>query len=109
MTHPTPSLFTLPPASCPNEQTSREAEARHAGARTVNIRIVTELVKAYPGKTSLELYQRAFTMTRHEIARRLPDAEKCGLVRRGPARPCTAGRGIAVTWWPANAMEGVQS
>lgn len=56
-------------------------------------------LRRFPGSTSAELAKRA-DLTRHLTGRRLPDLERAGLVRRGDLRPCSCGKGRAVTWWP---------
>tara|TARA_B100000676_G_C17646463_1_gene614284 strand:+ start:73 stop:429 length:357 start_codon:yes stop_codon:yes gene_type:complete len=72
---------------------------------------VLNLVRQCPKSTSKEL---AFIAARHAdtrhldyhaIARRLPELEKTGLVKKGPARKCTqlvlnGNRRKAVTWEP---------
>ena len=58
-------------------------------------------VRAYPGRTSLELAQLS-GQDRYRLARRLPELAELGLVTHGPKRRCTASaRGLnAVTWEP---------
>ena len=72
---------------------------------------VLDLVRRQPKSTSKEL---AFVAARsastrnldyHAIARRLPELERAGLIRRGPARRCTrlilsGNRRKATTWEP---------
>ena len=60
---------------------SRMAAQRHhaSGRRQSNISEVVSLVKLFPGSTSNELALHT-TLERHEIARRLPDAQNAGLV-----------------------------
>ena len=64
--------------------------------------IVAKLVRMKPGMTSNELAELAKTPSkvRHRIARRLPDAEKLGLVRRAPARPDHYTGRLGLTWVP---------
>lgn len=68
------------------------------GAREGNLRAVREGVARWPGRTSREL-AGLLGMDRHEAARRLPDLEKAGLVRKGEARRCRDGGTMAVTWF----------
>lgn len=56
-------------------------------------------VRAFPGLTSLELAQAAHRC-RFQLARRLPEIERDGLVVRGEARPCSVSGRAAATWWP---------
>lgn len=62
-------------------------------------------VRAYPGRTSLELAALS-GQDRYRLARRLPELAERGLVTQGPKRRCTASaRGLnAVTWEPVPAQ-----
>jgi len=51
-----------------------------------------------PGLTSAEV-ARNLRLDRHDPARRLPELEKAGLVRKGPRRQCSACRNSCVTWY----------
>lgn len=79
--------------------TSRQAARRAVASGSVDdhVRRVVAAVRTRPGMTSAELAQHA-GLERHEAARRLPDAEKRGLVRKGPARKCSLSGRAAVTW-----------
>lgn len=83
--------------------TSTLAADRHerSGAREGNLRAVQQGVWKWPGRTSREL-AKLLGMDRHEVARRLPDLEKAGLVCKGPARVCREGGTMAVTWERVN-------
>ena len=77
-----------------------------SGCREGQLRQVLELVKRHPGSTSLELAASAerdgdASLDRYVIARRLPELESAGLVKRGQERSCTVGRRSALPWWPA--------
>ncbi|WP_267086454.1 winged helix-turn-helix domain-containing protein [Xanthomonas sacchari] len=61
--------------------------------------IAAEAVKANPGHTSAEL-ARYCTLDRYQLARRLPELEEAGRVRRGNSRKCLATGHGATTWWP---------
>lgn len=98
------TLFDIPPslplaASAADPHTSKlsAAEIDASGQRKHQCALVARLVKENPGKTSMELC-RISGMDRHMIAKRLPDAEKLGLVARGPARTCTYSGRQALTW-----------
>lgn len=54
-------------------------------------------VRAFPGLTSLELAQAAHCC-RFQLARRLPELERDGLVIRGAARTCGVSGRKAATW-----------
>ena len=59
-------------------------------------------VRKHPGLTSLEL-ARATGIDRFVLARRLPEVEREGLIRRGTVRRCAASNGrSAVTWHPVS-------
>lgn len=61
---------------------------------------IPEVVRAlarHPKVTSMELAQLV-QMDRHLIARRLPEAEKEGLVKRGKQRKCAISQRNAITW-----------
>lgn len=59
-------------------------------------------VRKHPGLTSLEL-ARATGIDRFVLARRLPEVEREGLIRRGIVRKCSASNGRSgVTWHPVS-------
>lgn len=70
----------------------RKAEAQQ--------QMVLRAVRERPGHTSLELVEWT-GLDRHTIARRLPEIEKRGLIRRGSVRECRCGHRPALTWYPA--------
>ena len=94
-------------------ETSKEAAAEitTSGTAARQAEQVLELVRRQPKSTSKEL---AFVagcnastrnLDYHAIARRLPELERAGLIRRGPARKCTrlilsGNRRKATTWEP---------
>ena len=61
---------------------------------------VTLCVKRFPGKTPRELAAIFSNGDHKKFNRRLPEAEKKGLVRRGEFRKCSVS-GSATEWWPA--------
>ena len=67
-------------------------------------------VRAYPGRTSLELSELT-GICRWRLGRRLPELIDRGLVTQGPKRRCTASaRGLnAVTWDPVPIQLGLLS
>lgn len=84
--------------------TSRIAADRleRSGVLGEHIRIAAAVVAGNPGKTSAELAATDTRLDRAEFARRLPEAEREGLVRRGDSRKCAATGSACITWWPAS-------
>ena len=68
------------------------------GARAHQQHMAAAAVRAFPGRTSLELGQEA-RMCRFMLARRLPECEEAGTVYRGPVRKCRVSGRQAATWW----------
>ena len=102
-------LDDTPAARSSDPETSRAAgrAVTLSGDRERQVRSVAEAVRRHPGLTSAEL-AAACGLDRYVVARRLPDGEKVGLVRRGEPRACTATPrpGLkALTWFPAGAPE----
>jgi hypothetical protein len=61
---------------------------------------VLALVRAHQGCTSAELGELLVGQgARFIVARRLPELERLGKVRRGDKRICRAHGTMAVTWW----------
>lgn len=92
------------------------AKRKQRGNKGQHIRILCELLRWHPGKTSRELekFVRASMaipqevkdrLNYQEIARRLPDAEKQGLVEKGVLRECRSGlaKGKVTTWYVTTA------
>lgn len=79
------------------------AEMNKTGKRQTHINQLAQVVVANPGKTSAEL---AFIvadahphLTRHEVARRLPDGEG-QVFFKGESRKCSQTNRLCITWWP---------
>lgn len=98
--------LTLPPAAAKADPASSHAAAREltsSGARQRQVELVAELVRQWPGCTSLELAELS-GHDRHMLAKRLPDAAACGLVRKVTRdgvvvlRTCRAGGRLACCW-----------
>lgn len=81
-----------------SQRAAREIES--SGKADIQRRKVLTAVQSFPGKTSAELAPLA-GLDRYACARRLPELERSGLVRRGEARICQAHGTAAMTWWPA--------
>lgn len=94
----------LPPAARaadPATSHAAAADVTASGVRSAQCARVLAGVRDYPGRTSRELAV-LLGMDRHAVARRTADLEHAGKVRKGEARPCTAGGKPAVTWWLTN-------
>ena len=91
----------FPAARATDPQSSHDAAEHHtaSGARQCHIEIVVAAVRAFEGLTSAEIADRT-GLERHEAARRLPDAEKAGAVRKGAPRKCSISAKLVTTWWP---------
>jgi hypothetical protein len=72
-------------------------EITHEGTREKQAAIVLDLVRRYPGNTSMELSQYC-NLDRYQIARRLADLEHAGEVEKGIMRVCSVSGRMAVTW-----------
>lgn len=83
---PTPRHYGLGDISRKRDPaSSRRAAAEHekTGRRSDNLDRVAAALWAHPGSTSVEIHHHVTGLDRVEVSRRLPDAEKAGLVRRG--------------------------
>jgi hypothetical protein len=78
------------------------AEAERNGTIGHQQEIVAALVRKHFGNTSAELAwsDDAKGLDRYAIARRLPELERLGLVRKGEPRICSESGRLAVTWEP---------
>ena len=95
---PAPPLAS-PRARNTDPVSSHEAANRQRKGRAyTDGHVVFSIVKIWPGSTSAELANLS-GRDRHMIARRLPDLEERGLVRRGEIRKCKAHGTNAVSWW----------
>lgn len=96
--------LTSPLARRTDPQSSHSAaeEVTRSGKREGQVLAVLALVRKYPGSTSLELAKHSVGLDRYVTARRLPELEKQGLVRKGDERPCTINGRSMVTWWPTD-------
>jgi CRP-like cAMP-binding protein len=74
-----------------------------SGKRAAQQRIAATAVASYPGLTSLELAKRT-GLCRFMLARRLPECETGGDVKRGQVRKCRHSARSAATWWPRDAV-----
>jgi DNA-binding MarR family transcriptional regulator len=94
-------LLTGHPARRTDPASSHVAarEITRSGLRAAQAEQVSLALTLWPGHTSRELASRAH-LDRHMVARRLPELERAGTVKRGPMRACRESKRLAVTWWP---------
>jgi len=88
----------------PETSHAAEREITASGRRACQQELVIRLVEHLPGRTSRELADLT-GCDRYIIARRLPECETAGKVRRGRQRPTAGGGRSAVTWWPVEDAE----
>lgn len=97
-----PNQKYYPPISRSSDPISSkltEKEITKSGIRKNQQTRVRDMVRSVPGSTSKELAD-FFNENRHMVARRLPEIEKLGIIRKGSIRQCSIGKRAAVTWWP---------
>jgi hypothetical protein len=94
-------LHFTPAARRHDPVSSHDAANEHtdSGRRERHVSIVVEQVWMHPGLTSAELTPHT-GLERHEVARRLLDAEENLQVMRGDLRRCSVSGRLAITWWP---------
>jgi hypothetical protein len=97
--------------------TSFEAEETitRNGTRETQAARVLFLLQRYPGTTSAELAYEScvgdnadtwdWSMDRYVVARRLPELEFLGRVKRGSARTCRVTGNRALVWYPTSPGE----
>lgn len=68
-----------------------------AGLRGTQQRRAAAAVRVYPGHTSAELAYYT-GIDRHQLAKRLPECEMAGAVRRGDKRQCSVSHLMAIVW-----------
>lgn len=85
----------------PDSSKYAETAINDSGLRAKQQLEVLNLVRANPGRTSLELSRCIMyeNLDRYQIARRLSDLNESGYVVQGAIRQCRVGRRKAVTWW----------
>lgn len=84
----------------PSSSYRAEEEINRDGTRAKQQIEVLELIKRFPGYTTLELSRHSL-LDRYQIARRAPELEGVGLVKRVKnARLCLISRKLACTWYP---------
>jgi hypothetical protein len=95
-------MSDVPRSRRSDPETSHQAadEVRHSGVLGKQQRAVLEAVRAYPGKTAVELAHLA-GLERYAVSRRLPELQPTH-VRRGPPRDCSINGRPQSTWHPVN-------
>jgi hypothetical protein len=94
------SLFTNPIArkSDPKSSHLAASEITRSGVRESQCETILDVLACHPWTTSRELTLYC-DLDRYQIARRLPDLENAGLVRKGFIRKCRIGGRKSVTWF----------
>ena len=72
---------------------------QESGLQALQQRQTVAAVRAYPGLTGQEL-ALASGICRYTLARRFPEVEEMGLIRRSEARTCAVTGRKAATWVP---------
>lgn len=82
-------------------ETSHEAarKVEKSGKAETHRKIILKCVREYEGRTSAEIAW-ILDMDRHAVARRLPELEKSGQVRKGETRKSFTNGSMMVTWYP---------
>ncbi len=96
-------LYTDTPRSRSTDIESSHAaadEVKSSGRLAIQQSQVLAAVREWPGRTSRELAQYMHC-DRYLVARRLPELESAGKVRKGGLRECAIGHRLACEWWPA--------
>ena len=90
-------------ATDPNASHDAAEHMTATGRRAYQQTVSAAAVLRHPGLTSNELSKRA-KLDRYMLARRLPECETGGAVKRGPERRCSVSGRLACTWWPVEAQ-----
>lgn len=85
-------------ATDPESSHRAAAEITASGRRQQQIAMVINMVRKFPGMTSMELAGMTGE-DRYVIARRLPEAVTAGAVVKGIQRPCSVTGKLALTWY----------
>lgn len=86
---PRPRAVAMPAARRTDPESSHQAAEIHtlSGKRAHQQDQAAAAVRQFPGRTSFEL-ALCTDLDRYMLARRLPECETAGRVRRGPMRAC---------------------
>lgn len=96
-------LVETPIARSSDPESSHRAanEITASGRRQQQIAMVIDMVRKFPGMTSMELAGMTGE-DRYVLARRLPEAVTAGAIAKGQQRPCSVTGKLALTWWPVD-------
>lgn len=95
-----PPLFAAR-ATDPHSSHAAAEEIESSGIAGRHRSLVYAEVRIRPGLTSDELAAK-LGMDRHAVARRLPELERMGHIRRGEERKSSVGGRAGVTWFSTN-------
>lgn len=97
-----PRAVATPAARRTDPESSHQAAQIHtlSGKRAHQQDQAAAAVRKFPGRTSFEL-ATCTGIDRYTLARRLPECETGGSVRRGTQRACTVTGRLAMEWMPA--------
>lgn len=90
------------PAARNSDPITSHLAAEHitrSGVRAQQQALTYAAVKANPGCTSFEI-AHASGIDRYVLARRCPEVELAGLIKRGETKHCLVTGRLALTWWP---------
>jgi hypothetical protein len=102
-------LFSQQARRSDSPDTSRVAEAavRSSGTAETQTSVILEYLEAHPHSTTLEVFSYAAAdgrlRDRYSVARRMPELERRGLVRRDGVRRCEIGGMLSQVWAPVQA------
>lgn len=97
-----PQRMVATPAARRTDPASSHLAAAHitrTGKRSAQQDQATAAVRQFPGHTSFELALLTH-LDRYMLARRLPECETAGSVRRSAMRHCTVTGRVAMEWLP---------
>lgn len=99
---PRPRAVATPAARRTDPESSHQAAEIHtlSGKRAHQQDQAAAAVRKFPGRTSFEL-ATCTDLDRYMLARRLPECETAGRVRRGAQRACSVTGRLAMEWLPA--------
>jgi hypothetical protein len=97
------NLSDMPIARASDPETSHLAAdaVTRSGKRGAQQAVCLEAVRKNPGSTSAEL-SKVIGVDRFMPARRLPEIEHAGLIRRGAIAECMVTGSMCLTWWPVD-------
>lgn len=79
--------------------TSRLAAHRAVQGKQRLVDKIGAAVRKWPGRTTSELANK-LNIEHHKVHKRMADAERAGLIRRGMSRVCHVKSSMCLTWYP---------